>query len=759
MSLAPGTKLAHYEIVEPIGKGGMGEVYRATDGKLGRDVAIKVLPEELARDRGRLERFEREARAASALNHPNIVTIYEVREHDGNPYIVMEYVEGVRLREILASGPVPNDELVRYATQLAEGLAKAHQAGIVHRDLKPDNVVVSNDGYLKILDFGLAKLLISDGALSTESPTLAQDGTQQGQIMGTPGYMSPEQALGQMADARTDVFSFGVVLYEMATGARPFQGGTPMAIFEAMQSGPAPPSSLNPDLPMGWDSIVGRALNKVPSDRFDSAAEMLKHLSTVSHTASTTREKGPSWKHSIVVLPFQDLSPDRDNEHFSDGLTDEIITDLSQLPELRVISLGSAMALKGTNRTPPEIGRELDVEYLLQGSVRKAGNRLRIGAHLVDTKTDSQLWTEKYNGDLDDVFEIQEKVSRSIVEALKLKWSPGQEEGRAARRISDVRAYEYYERARQEIWLSTQESLGRAVELLEKGLEIVGDNDVLYGAMGTAYTAYINVMVSSDENYLRKAEACADKAQALNPSTSHLRFLKGFLHFKRGRVQDAIRELKRALSLELNHAEASMALAYFYGFSGKAFAARPILQRLLVIDPLTPINHCVQGLVEMLDGRVEAAVQSLQKVEQLAPGNPFFGFELALALAHNDRSSQAIDRLAVLGKESPDAIGRTASFVEHALRGAEAEALAALTPDVKAKLRWDEQFSYWLAVGYALLNRTDDAFDWFSNAVERGWICYPYLSEYAPFIDNLREDPRFEPLMNDVKHRWESLEV
>lgn len=343
----------------------------------------------------------------------------------------MEYVDGATLRELLASGPLPNEKLLRYATQIAEGLGKAHQAGIVHRDLKPENLMITGDGHAKILDFGLAKLLPSLTPSDSHSPILTKEDTATGAVMGTASYMSPEQALGKSLDARTDVFSLGAVVFEMATGARPFQGETLAALFdEILHKKAPPPSRLNTGLLTSFDGIIQRALAKDPEKRYPSATEFLTDLHQMSPDA-TIRENAE--KKSVLVLPFENVSPDPEQEYFCDGMTDEIISNLSNVQSLRVISRTSSMRFKGVDKNIKTIGEELNVQYILEGSVRKAGNDLRITAQLIDATNDAQLWAERYSGTLDDIFDVQEKVSQSIVDALEINLSPEEKQKIAER--------------------------------------------------------------------------------------------------------------------------------------------------------------------------------------------------------------------------------------------------------------------------------------------------------------------------------------
>jgi serine/threonine protein kinase len=459
MTLQPGTRLGAYEITTLLGSGGMGQVYKAKDLKLARDVAIKVLREELASDPQRLRRFEQEARSASALNHPNIITIHDIRlrhtssglpaealskergqvgEETDIDFIVMEYVEGQTLREMLAEGQLATKNLLQLTTQIAEGLAKAHSAGIVHRDLKPENLMVTNDGYVKILDFGLAKLLPQPGA-DSEVATITKEGTVAGAVMGTACYMSPEQALGKPLDARTDVFSLGAVLYEMATGMRPFKGDTPAGLFnEILNKTPSLPSSLNPELPTELDGIIHKDLCKNPGERYPSAGDMLQELKTV------TEKPRVSSKRSIAVLPFDNMSADTEQEYFCDGMAEEIINALTRVENLRVIARTSAFAFKGKHEDVGEIGRRLGVDTLLEGSVRKAGKRLRITAQLIHVEDGSHLWSERYDRELEDVFAIQDEISLNIVDRLKVELVGGERAAISRRAAVDPEVYNLY---------------------------------------------------------------------------------------------------------------------------------------------------------------------------------------------------------------------------------------------------------------------------------------------------------------------------
>ncbi len=419
--MRPGTKISHYEILSPLGKGGMGEVWRARDTNLGREVAIKTLPEEFLLDAERLARLRREARTASALSHPNICVVFDLDESGSMPFIVMELLKGETLAAILASGPLPIERALDITAQLADGLDAAHGQGILHRDIKPANIFVNERGVAKLLDFGLARMPVAG---SGEAPTVGEV-TIAGAVMGTVSYMSPEQARGEDLDTRSDLFSLGVVLYEMLTGRPAFSGPTSAAILEQIFSKTVRmPAQFGPGVPKELGIVIDGLLEKDRSQRASSARDLRVTISRIRRNAGLRSTESDTNEKSIVVLPFENLSPDPENEYFSDGLTDEIITDLSKVRNLRVISRSSSMQFKGSGHDPKAIAARLDVRYVLEGSVRKAANAVRVTAQLIDPETNRHLWAEKYSGKLEDIFEIQEQISRKIVDALKMTLSP-----------------------------------------------------------------------------------------------------------------------------------------------------------------------------------------------------------------------------------------------------------------------------------------------------------------------------------------------
>jgi len=740
-----GKTISHYKILEKLGEGGMGVVYKAEDTKLKRIVALKFLPQELTRDAEAKQRFVQEAQAASALDHPNICTIHEIEEtKEDQTFIAMACYEGESLKDRIARGPLDLDEALHIAVQIAQGLGKAHERGIVHRDVKPANILITPDGLVKIVDFGLAKLA-GQARL-----------TRAGSMLGTAAYMSPEQAQGAEVDRRTDIWSLGVMLFEMLSGQLPFKGDHEAALlYSIVHECPQALSPLRSGVPAPVLSIVSKLLQKNPDMRYQTTQELVVALEEAVEPGARLQRS----EKSIVVLPFDNLSPDPDQEYFSDGLTEEVISDLSSVQALRVISRSSAMTFKGTSKKVPEIARELGVQYALEGSVRKAGNSLRITAQLIDAANDSHMWAEKFSGTMDDVFDVQEKVSRSIVAVLKLKLSPEESRKIAERPIDNVAAYQCYLRANAEIWRFERASLDRARVHIQTGLDILGDNALLYSAMAIVYFQYVNIG-AAQEDYIEKAKEYAEKALALDPELPQGHFVMGMIGGALcGDAREWVRRLKRALTFNPNYVDALRFLAGPYVISfGKFDVAETFMRRLREIDPIDPWNDMMRGMYLLFDGRYAEALDPLRRYHESDPDNPAAQYFYVRALFHAkmfDEANAIVDRGA---KAAPDnACAKFGSMLRYALQGERERAFAEMTPDFQKTSKRDHQWSYFVVLPLALLNAKQEALDWLENAVERGFLNYPELAG-NPYLDNIRGEERFKKLVARVKREWDHFE-
>ena len=732
-----------YRIIGEIGRGGMGVVYKAEDIKLQRMVALKFLPHQWVSDPDARERFIQEARAASALDHPNIYTIYEIGEAENDRmYIAMAFYEGESLRDKVKRGPLAQEDALSIAIQAATGMAKAHQKGIVHRDIKPANILITAEGVAKVVDFGLAKLA---GQVKL---------TREGTTVGTLAYMSPEQAKGETVDQRTDIWSLGVVFCEMLTGELPFKGEhTQGLIYSILNKAPILPIALHPDIPKHIEDAIFKALEKDPSRRYQKMEELIGDLKQPHPHVSSKTEK------SIVVLPFENLSADPEQEYFCDGMTEEIITDLSAVNSLRVISRSSAMTFKGTRKKVSEIARDVNVRYVLEGSVRKAGNKLRIVAQLIDAATDAHLWAEKYGGTLDDVFDIQEKVSRSIVDALKLQLTPKEEQRLAERPIPNALAYEFYLKARQEIFKWTEAGCENALNDLKRGLEIVGENALLYAGIAYVFLQYFNLGLKEEESCRKEAEGYLKKAFALDPHLTLSNFVQGMLH-STNNPKAAIRYFKQVLEANPNDFDTLFFLSCGLGTLGQRRAVVPLEDRTIRIDPLNPAAHFHSGFNRLWEGKYVLALEVLRKLHRSFPDDLLTTWSYGLSLAYMDKIDEAGLIFDQIAREQPGGFFADLSLaLKCALEGKKSEALRRLDSSPRLQNTRDFQYVYWITECYALIDEKERALDWLEQDVDLGMINYPLMNELDPFLKNIRGEERFKKLMERVKYEWEHFEV
>jgi non-specific serine/threonine protein kinase len=462
---------------------------------------------------------------------------------------------------------------------------------------------------------------------------------------------------------------------------------------------------------------------------------------------------------SIAVLPFTNLSPDEKHEYFADGLTDEVIQDLSKIRLLRVISRTSSMVLKGTNKDVRTIGRELGVRFLVEGSVRRAASRLRISARLIDASADNHVWSEKYEGSVDDVFAMQERLARTIVDALQLQLTTEEHRQLAARPINNLHAYECYLQARQEAFRWREDAIDHAVQLLHNGLAAVGENAELRAALGRTYLQYREAGIDLSDRPVREAEICADKVVALDPESPSGVQLRAWIRYAKGQIQEAVRGLKAARDIDANNPDTLALLCNCYLISGKVSFARPLIEHLVALDPLTPLTRCMPGFADLMEGNFAAALGPYRQMFDMDPGNPMTRLFYVPILAANGRMTEVREMAASFPPAVKDTIpARLTNFLAHALAGNRSDALAALTPEIEAIANATDVFARFLSFGYANAGMPDRAIHWLSIAVDRGFINYPYLAHHDPFLEPLRTDARFQQLLATVRERWEKFE-
>ncbi len=563
MEYPAGQTISHYKIVRRLGSGGMGVVYEAEDSHLGRRVALKFLPPAMAKDAQALERFQREARAASALNHPNICTVYAIELHDQQHFIAMELLEGQTLAQMIGRQPFPVEQVLTLAIQIADALESAHAKSIVHRDVKPANIFVNSRGQVKILDFGLAKIegLRGDSSESQMETRAAQGNelTRPGATIGTVSYMSPEQARGQLSDARTDLFSLGVVIYQMTTGVLPFRGETSAIIFEAiLNRDPVPAVQANASVPGELGRILDKALEKDRNLRYQTATDLKTDLSRLkrdmeaggrkAHDSGDSRSGSPAKtaEKSLAVLYFENISGVKEDEYFRDGITEDIITELSKIRGMNIFSRPTVLAYRDKQVTPAQIGQQLNAAYVLAGSVRRAGSRLRINAQLIDTRTDFPLWSERYDREMKDVFEVQDEIARKIADALRITLSPQEQAALASKPTEDLQAYDLYLRGKSYARRLTNQDLEFALQMFENATAMDPNFALAHAAIANVCASYY-LHYNREPTWISRAMAASQRAVALEPNQPEVLVAQGWIHYASKEYDAVVRCVTQAI--------------------------------------------------------------------------------------------------------------------------------------------------------------------------------------------------------------------